>query len=212
MIAAIDYGKARCGVAIGERIPSKVFTVPPEKIKEELSKYNLEAIVVGLPLSMSGRYSLQTFEVVGFAERLQKELNKKVYMIDERLTSELFKGKENVDELVAVQLFQEFTSSKITLYQIKPAKKLPEDILETIKIFQGKILLAEISDVNAAGNNTTIFQTDPYYAYLFHKAGFFVERSWKELEKLSPFDMIVVEGDCNKFKTFLSKGGKLVCL
>ncbi len=212
MIAAIDYGRTRCGVAIGNKIPSKVFITSPKKVIEELSRLDVEAIVIGLPFSMSGRYSLQTFETVEFAEKLEKRLNKKVYMIDERLTSKLFKGRSNIDQLVATQLFQEFMSSKMVLYEIKPAKMLPEEILDTIKNYRGKILLAEVSDVRAASNDAIIFQTDPYYAYLFYKLGFSVEKSFKELEKQSPFDMIVVEQRCDQFKPFLSKNGMLVCL
>ncbi len=213
MIAVIDYGRARCGMALGERLPSKVFTISPKDVVSELLKYQPEIIVVGLPLSMSGRYSTQTFEAVRFAEKLQKKLQAKVYMIDERLTSKMFEGRKNVDELVAVRLFQEFVSSKAILHDIKPIRTVSEEVVGAVRNFTGKILLAEVSDLRLASNNTVIFQTDPYYAYLFFKAGFNVERSLKELEKHSPFDIIiVVEEKCEEFKSFLSKNGKLVCL
>jgi len=63
-IIAIDYGKSKCGYAIGTMFVSESGTVKTSDIQKKMEKFR--EIVLGLPLSMSGNYSTQTFEVIKF--------------------------------------------------------------------------------------------------------------------------------------------------
>ncbi|MEJ5229802.1 MAG: RuvX/YqgF family protein [Pseudothermotoga sp.] len=214
MFLAIDYGEARCGLALGERLVAKLWTVEREKLFSELSKFpDIEAYVVGLPFSMSGRYSEQTFKVIAFAERLHKKYGKRVYMIDERLSSKIFKGSKDVDRLSAAEIFDRFVSSDRNRYEIRPPSKLSDETVAELNNLTGKILIANLSDTRVAKDeNCVVYQVDPYYAYLFYKRGFHVERDLKQLENSAPFDMIVAGGSCEEFRTFLRPSGKILCL
>lgn len=103
-IASIDYGQARIGIAISDvnkiiAMPSK--TVYAEKKSEdtiaklvetlkkgeEEGNYQIEEIVVGLPLLMSGKKGLIADEVLHFIELLKGAIAVPVNTWDERLTS-----------------------------------------------------------------------------------------------------------------------------
>ncbi|MGJ8455090.1 RuvX/YqgF family protein [Pseudothermotoga sp. U03pept] len=214
MFLAIDYGEARCGLALGEKLVAKLWTVQREKLFSELSKFpDVEAYVVGLPFSMSGRYSKQTFRVIAFAEKLHKKYGKSVYMIDERLSSKIFKGSKDVDRLSAAEIFDRFISSDRNRYEIKPPSRLNDEKIAELKSLVGKILIANLSDTRVARDeDCVVYQVDPYYAYLFYKRGFHVERDRTQLENSAPFDIIVAGGDCEEFRVFLRPSGKILCL
>ncbi len=59
------------------------------RVVELASELGAERIVVGLPLSLSGRDSAQTVEVREFAERLARALPIPVELYDERFTTSL---------------------------------------------------------------------------------------------------------------------------
>lgn len=97
-IAAIDFGLARLGVALSDEL--KIFAMPlmtitsesksektVAKVVEELAKYNLETIVVGLPLMMSGKMGMLADEVKHFVDLLRQATTVPVITWDERLTT-----------------------------------------------------------------------------------------------------------------------------
>ena len=80
-VVALDYGSARCGVAVSD--PTGTLATPLEPILRPEHAQGLQPaarrdpraasrarVVVGLPLSLSGRDSAQTREARAFAERL----------------------------------------------------------------------------------------------------------------------------------------------
>lgn len=96
-ILALDYGRARIGVALAD---SAVGLAQPlctlERINRnedmrrlrELARDNgVKQIVVGLPLRLDGTRGEMAEEVEGFAQRLRKQIGLPVEMVDERLTS-----------------------------------------------------------------------------------------------------------------------------
>jgi putative Holliday junction resolvase len=94
-LLGIDYGRVRVGVAISDETR---FLARPlcclenkkdfvEKLKHELKSYKVDAIVVGLPLLMSGKESPMTAEVKQFSEYLGKVIEIPIILWDERLTS-----------------------------------------------------------------------------------------------------------------------------
>jgi len=211
-IVAVDYGEKRCGIAIGEKIPSEVLTVDKTKVLNYLQQCDAHVIVVGIPFSMTGRYSKQTFECIGFAEKLMKKLQKKVFLVDERLSSKMFQNRKHVDSLSAVEIFERFVSNGSGIYSFEEPQTVPDEVVEEVSKQPGKLLIAHLSDVRLCRENCVVFQKEPYYAYLFHKKGCRVERDERFLEDLAPFDIIVTWKGSIEFKRFLSPGGKMVCL
>lgn len=103
-IAAIDYGMARIGVALSDETkiiaaPLKIIAAEKQvqktaaKVIRELIlhqkeyQYELEEIIVGLPLLLSGKSGLLADEVNCFVESLEKLTEIKITLWDERLTS-----------------------------------------------------------------------------------------------------------------------------
>lgn len=134
-IAAIDYGMARIGFAVSDEsqiIAMPFVTITTEKKLEataakvirELSSYQLEEIVVGMPLLLSGKKGLLADEVKSFMEALSKATTIPIVSWDERLTSvqaerSLREGNmtrkqrsKHVDTVAAVILLQSYLDHK----------------------------------------------------------------------------------------------------
>ena len=96
-IIAIDYGKARCGVAATDDmkiIASGLDTVETRFLMDFLKKYfaenNVEAVVVGLPTDLKGNVSEVETDILGFIENFKKEFPQmEVHRFDERFTSKM---------------------------------------------------------------------------------------------------------------------------
>ncbi len=100
-VLALDYGSARCGAAICD--PTETVVTPLEPILRAgtragigaiaalVAEREVECVVVGLPLSLSGGDTAQTAETRAFAQRLTRRLGERVAvaMHDERLTTRL---------------------------------------------------------------------------------------------------------------------------
>ena len=98
-VLALDYGSARCGVAVSD--PTGTLATPLEPVLRPGTKKGLqrvarlaaeleaERIVVGLPVSLSGADSAQTRETRQFADRLRAAVAVPVELYDERFTTSL---------------------------------------------------------------------------------------------------------------------------
>jgi putative holliday junction resolvase len=100
-VLALDYGSARCGCALSD--PTETIVTPIAPVPRPASRSGLgalerlvrerevERVVVGLPLSLSGRDTDQTREARAFAQRLARRLGEHVpiEMHDERFTTKL---------------------------------------------------------------------------------------------------------------------------
>jgi putative Holliday junction resolvase len=118
-VLALDYGRARCGCAVSD--PTGVLASPVEAIRAPMTRRGLarlrslvgelgaERVVVGLPLSLSGRDSAQTAETRAFAERLEQELPVPVELYDERFTTVMAQrdgGSADEDSRAAAHLLE----------------------------------------------------------------------------------------------------------
>jgi putative Holliday junction resolvase len=97
----LDYGSARCGCALAD--PTGTIVTPIEAVPRPATRRGLnvlatlvaerevERIVVGLPLSLSGEESAQTRETREFAACLARRLGEGVpiELHDERLTTRM---------------------------------------------------------------------------------------------------------------------------
>ena len=139
-IVGLDYGLARIGVALSDErkiIAMSQNTISAEKKAEQTAakigselqkladelKFDIEKIVIGLPLKMNGTRGLQADETAHFAELLQKYMSCPIVMWDERLTSvqaerSLREGQlsrkqrsKHVDKVAAVIILQSYLDS-----------------------------------------------------------------------------------------------------
>ncbi|MBI2411461.1 MAG: Holliday junction resolvase RuvX [Candidatus Kerfeldbacteria bacterium] len=115
----IDYGSKRTGLAISDpegRLAvlkgSISLSSQPEvidRIKQIIEEDQVESVVVGLPINMSGEPTEMTEHVNRFIEKLRNHVSVPVQTIDERLTTEMAKkllqGVKNEDrDAVAAQI------------------------------------------------------------------------------------------------------------
>ena len=98
-ILGIDYGEARAGIAITDELNitsqglktiehkgnDKILLAELDKILEQ---YNVETIVVGMPINMNGTEGPRVEKTKKFIHKLKCKYNKiKIETIDERLTT-----------------------------------------------------------------------------------------------------------------------------
>src|ERR1700760_1595034 len=124
-VLALDYGRARCGCAVSD--PTGVLASPIEPIRAPQSRRGLarlrtlvrdlgvQRVVVGLPVSLSGKDSAQTAETREFAARLEQELPVPVELYDERFTTRLAErtgGRAAEDSRAAAHLLESWLASQ----------------------------------------------------------------------------------------------------
>jgi putative Holliday junction resolvase len=120
-VLALDYGSARCGVAVSD--PSGTLATPLDpvlrpgtkkglqRIVQLVAEVGAERIVVGLPVSLSGGDSAQTRETRSFADRLGAVVGVPVELYDERFTTALAHragGSATLDSRAAAVLLDEW--------------------------------------------------------------------------------------------------------
>jgi putative Holliday junction resolvase len=96
-ILAIDYGRARMGLAIADaesRMAQPLSTLERinrnedmRRLRELVREHGVKQIVVGLPLRLDGTRGEMAEEAERFAQRVGKQIGVPVEMVDERLTS-----------------------------------------------------------------------------------------------------------------------------
>lgn len=96
-ILAIDYGKARCGIAATDEmqiIASGLDTVETKNIFSFLEKYfsenKVDEVVIGLPTDLKGNASEIETEILPFIEKFKSAFpSVMVHRMDERFTSRM---------------------------------------------------------------------------------------------------------------------------
>lgn len=128
----LDLGTKTLGISISD--PNGIISLPYntlsidsddyssviEQLKEIIESEKIDKIVLGLPKNMNNTIGERALKTLEFKEILEKELNKKVIMHDERLTtvaSEKFlisnnvsrkRRKEVIDKMAAQIILQSF--------------------------------------------------------------------------------------------------------
>jgi putative Holliday junction resolvase len=120
-VLALDYGSARCGVAVSD--PTGTLATPLDPVPRPGTKAGLrqiaalahelgvERVLVGLPVSLGGGDSAQTRETRQFADRLSAVLAVPVELYDERFTTSLAEragGEAALDSRAAAVLLDEW--------------------------------------------------------------------------------------------------------
>ena len=124
-VVALDYGSARCGVAVSD--PTGTLATPLEPILRPSTRkgfnrllaairgHDPATVVVGLPLSLSGHDSAQTREARAFAQRLEQMLGLPVELYDERFTTALAQqrpGATAEDSRAAAVLLEDWLAAR----------------------------------------------------------------------------------------------------
>jgi putative Holliday junction resolvase len=125
-VLALDYGAARCGVAVSD--PTGTLATPLEPVLRPgtrkgfarvvalVAELAAERVVVGLPLRLSGGDSAQTTETRAFAAKLAAAVPVAVELYDERFTTRLAAqagGSASLDSRAAAVLLDEWLSLPI---------------------------------------------------------------------------------------------------
>jgi putative holliday junction resolvase len=120
-VLALDYGSARCGVAVSD--PSGTLATPLAPVLRPgsrrgfarvvalVTELQAERVLVGLPLSLSGGDSAQTTETRAFATKLAAAVAVPVELYDERFTTSLASqagGSASLDSRAAAVLLDEW--------------------------------------------------------------------------------------------------------
>ncbi|SNR52035.1 MULTISPECIES: Holliday junction resolvase RuvX [Hymenobacter] len=133
-ILAIDYGHKRVGLAVTDPlqlIASPLETIHSQDLVTYLKAYHqrepLEALVIGMPKTLSNEPTDSTSAVVGVVRRLRKEFPElPLHEIDERFTSRMAhaamlagglskkdrRDKATVDRVSATLILQSFLESR----------------------------------------------------------------------------------------------------
>ncbi|NPA12692.1 MAG: Holliday junction resolvase RuvX [Aquificae bacterium] len=125
---ALDIGDKRIGVAVSDPFGISITPLEPiqntkeafEKIKSLVEEYDVDTVVVGLPLTLKGEEGEQAKKVRKFVNKLQEYIpNIPIQFIDERFTTSLAnqhlkqttkksKRKQKVDSLSAVYILKTY--------------------------------------------------------------------------------------------------------
>ena len=129
-LLAIDYGEKRLGLAISD--PNQIISKPlktlflsdSKYIYNELEKiiidYEIQKLIIGLPVGMNGKNTQQTRKVEAFREFLQNKIDIPIILFDERLSSVSAKkslisqgvktghNKSKIDQTAAAIFLQHF--------------------------------------------------------------------------------------------------------
>ena len=125
-VLALDYGSARCGVALSD--PTGTLATPLPVVERPgtrrgfaavlglVREHGVRTVVVGLPLGLSGADTDQTRETRAFAGRLQERVGGRVAVVlhDERFTTrmaERFGGEGDEDSRAAAHLLEGWLSA-----------------------------------------------------------------------------------------------------
>lgn len=123
-VLALDHGTARIGCAISD--PSGTLATPlpvieppePRSVAELAANYEVERVVVGLPLHLSGEEGAQVELVRTFCGELEAVLDVPVETYDERLTTRMAEASRRegatapADSLAAAHLLQAYLAGR----------------------------------------------------------------------------------------------------
>lgn len=133
-LLGIDFGARKLGLAVSDALGLTAQGLPTllrtnkrqdlDAIAAILAEHQVTAIVMGLPLHMSGQAGAGAARVEAFAEVLRERFNLPVHLWDERLTSaqanrllretdmSIRRRGQVVDRVAAVLILQSFLDSR----------------------------------------------------------------------------------------------------
>lgn len=101
-ILGIDWGDKKFGVSVSDPLNISATGVgvfygdKEEKLKiieELIKKYDVEKIVLGLPISLSGEIEKEGEKILKLKKEIEEKIKVQVELVDERFTSKISKNK-----------------------------------------------------------------------------------------------------------------------
>jgi putative Holliday junction resolvase len=123
-ILALDHGTARCGCAISDPTgtlaqPLPVLEPPePRAVAELVSQHDVELVVVGLPIGLSGEVGPQAAAARQFRDEVAALVEVPVETYDERLTTRMAErtarsgASAAEDSLAAAHLLESYLQAR----------------------------------------------------------------------------------------------------
>ena len=133
---SIDYGDSRVGIAITDELGITAQGLETihhnnndkillQRLEEILKKYDVDTIVIGIPINMNGEKTVRAEKTEEFIHKLKCKFNKlNIVSVDERLTTvqahktmndlgiNKYKKKEIVDTISAVYILESYINKK----------------------------------------------------------------------------------------------------
>ena len=132
-LLGLDFGDKTIGIAVSDKshtIATPIKTIRRKGISKDLielfdliEEYNVGALIVGLPLSLSGKENIRTEKVRKFVKAIELQKNIKIMLYDERFSSDVIfkelrknhnsisKIKKKLDQQAAAYILQGFLDS-----------------------------------------------------------------------------------------------------
>ena len=136
-ILSIDYGERRIGFAIGNsnrKIATPLSVIQNvsldsviENINQVVKNYEIDSIIIGIPLNEDSTESMQATRVRDFCSKIKKKINLPIMGIDERFTSvnsekllldldmSRKKRKKYIDSIAATIILQSYFENNETI-------------------------------------------------------------------------------------------------
>ena len=144
IILGLDVGDVRIGVAISDELgfaAHPLCTITRKNRKTDLAAicdlintHQVDAVVIGLPLMLSGEIGIQAEKVQKFANRLKQEARIPIHLWDERLTTVEAEGilrdagkprkkrRQVIDQVAAVLILDEYLND---VRELKSESRVP---------------------------------------------------------------------------------------
>ncbi len=185
----IDFGTKRLGLAISIEsvdMPLRMITIDnyKEKILGVVKEKSIDSIVVGLPLSMSGRYNEISMKAISFAIKLFKIMSVPVWLFDERLSTESSRFTattrksfdDNKDSLSALNILRRFNPESTNAHRI--VEHFPGWIPDWDNLSEEKLLVYYpvnpeiVFSIHEVVEDVIIFTNDPQIFFLLKRKGY----------------------------------------
>lgn len=112
-ILGIDWGDKKMGVSISDLLNITATGVgvyygdKEEKfniIKELIEKYDIDRIVLGIPISLSGNIENQGKKILEIKDEMEKRFDIKIDLVDERFTSKISKNMFSYEKKKGIKI------------------------------------------------------------------------------------------------------------
>lgn len=227
-IYCVDYGNTLCGIAVADenlKIALPKNTVKSDSLIDFLQSLNLDeksVLVFGLPISLSGRYSHQTYLTVEAALNIKEQLGCQIYFVDERLTTtslfnelkgdisfkKIKKTKDQNSSVLILNVFLENPQSAIELKE-KSTYKIENDLSSYNNIIIFDVAINNILE-KANKDHLILFTQDPWIFWFYYRQGL---KSTSLISDLyDQYDLIISIKENEKKIRTLFPLSKLMCL
>jgi putative Holliday junction resolvase len=127
-ILGIDWGEKKIGISVSDPLGISAngvgvfygnFEEKMKVVEDLIKKYDVEIIVLGLPISLSGELGREGEKILKVKEEIEKRFNMNVELIDERFTTKISKDILSFDrkkgEKIKKRKLQDDLSSAILI-------------------------------------------------------------------------------------------------